>query len=93
MDQNNESRRVIFETDETSKFTPITSTEEIPLMVKWIFKLSKGKVKDQRQAEVILLLLSIIIIVVSLILIFTSSPNKNNSQIEELPDQSQFMVK
>lgn len=93
MDQNNELHKVVFEGDEVQRPTEPTQ-EKIPTMVKWVFKFSKGRVKDQKQAEYILLGLSVLIIIISIILIFINKSNANDFPIEEeLIDQSQFVTK
>jgi len=92
MDNEFEQKRVIFESDDLKQPTQAPEAPT-PKMVKWVIKYSGGRIKDQKQAEIALLGLSVLIIIITIVLLFSSRPNINNSQIEELPDQTQFISK
>jgi hypothetical protein len=53
--------------------------DEVPTMVKWIFKLSGGSITEQRQAEYILL--GVVVICLGLSIFIFSGLSKGSSEI------------
>jgi hypothetical protein len=71
-----------FEVKETVMQTlqvPKSSVNEVPTMVKWIFKLSGGSITEQRQAEYIML--GVVVVCLGLSIFFFSGLSKGSSEI------------
>jgi len=64
---------------------------DTPKMVGLVMKLSGGTIKNQKTAEYILLALIILMFGLSFYFFFKDNLNKKDINIQDLPDQTQFV--
>ncbi len=86
MDQNNEPKKVVFESDEFSQYAR-TFQKPTPKIVQWVITYSKGRVKDEQQATYVLLGFVAIAVIVSLFLVFGANKlSLNREGVNEMKE-------